>query len=106
MTIHVFEPKHRVFTASDSPELLYWVDSMLLPATTALVIDLSGIAFIDSSGIGALVIAHNRAKRINIKFILCGLSEQVRMSLHLTGLMQVFEAYSTLAECEAALLPA
>lgn len=63
-----------------------------------IVLDVSQVGFIDSSGLGALVrlAAKARAKGGDIK--LCGLHPQARKALEMTNLISVFETYDSIAE--------
>ena len=56
----------------------------------ALEIDLSGVTFIDSSGLGALVRIRNQAERQGATVVLVNLSRSSRRLLELSGLDQVF----------------
>lgn len=60
------------------------------PTPTSIVIDLSKTEFIDSSGLGALVICYRACQAANIAMVLRGVREQVRMVLELTDLEQLF----------------
>jgi anti-sigma B factor antagonist len=60
-----------------------------------LILDLTGIAFIDSSGFGALVTVFNHAKNINAEFHLCGIAEETMELLKVTKLDQVFDIAGT-----------
>ncbi|HIK45176.1 MAG TPA: anti-sigma factor antagonist, partial [Leptolyngbyaceae cyanobacterium M65_K2018_010] len=60
------------------------------PMPEAVVIDLSQTTFIDSSGLGALVICYRTCQQQGISLILRGVQEQVRMVLALTDLDQIF----------------
>ncbi|WP_406195195.1 STAS domain-containing protein [Kitasatospora sp. NBC_01560] len=60
--------------------------------TTALnshrevVLDLSGVEFMDCAGLGALVQAHNQADRVGARLVLRGADRSVVRLLGLTGL--------------------
>lgn len=56
----------------------------------ALVVDLSAVAYIDSSGIASLVEAYQRAKNANLGFTLAGIGDGVMKVLRLARLDQVF----------------
>jgi anti-sigma B factor antagonist len=55
-----------------------------------LYLDLSGVTFIDSSGIGALILARAQAALQDIAFMLEGLPEVVRSTLEIAGLASTF----------------
>jgi anti-anti-sigma factor len=56
----------------------------------SIIIDLSATTFIDSSGLGALVICYRTCQAQGITMVLRGVQEQVRMVLALTDLDQLF----------------
>lgn len=59
-----------------------------------LVLDLAGVPFLDSSGIGLLVSLAARAKAAGRRFCLLDLSTQVRKTLELVQLLAYFEVLS------------
>ncbi len=63
-----------------------------------LVIDLSTVRFIDSSGLGALVSGFKNASARDGSLRLCCLQPQVRSMFELTRLHRVFEIFTTLDE--------
>lgn len=60
------------------------------PVPKSIIIDLSQTEFIDSSGLGALVICYRTCKSKSMDMVLRGVQEQVRMVLALTDLEQLF----------------
>ena len=58
---------------------------MALPGIDALVLDVGGIEFVDSTGLSALLAIRERAKQLGIEFTLARPSEAVRRILALTG---------------------
>lgn len=63
-----------------------------------LVIDLTNVRFIDSSGLGALVSGFKNASARDGSLRLCCLQPQVRSMFELTRLHRVFEIFTTLEE--------
>ena len=51
----------------------------------ALVLDLDGVGFVDSTGLGALLSIKDRATQLGIGFQIASASESVRRVLELTG---------------------
>ncbi len=70
----------------------------LLPRTSHLVLDLSGVEMIDCAGLGKLValVVQSRANGRSIK--LAAPTHRVRNLLEIMRLLSVFEVYSTLDE--------
>ncbi len=56
-----------------------------------VIVDLSGVQYVDSSGIASLVEGLQEAKKIDARFVLAGLNEAPRHVLELTRLLAVFE---------------
>jgi anti-sigma B factor antagonist len=63
-----------------------------------IVLDLSQVAFIDSSGLGALVRLASKARAKGGDLKVCGLQQQARKAMEITNLMSVFETYDSIAE--------
>jgi anti-sigma B factor antagonist len=76
--------------------------SMILPGGGAVVADLSGVTFLDSSGLGVLVQAHRTAVERDTTLVVVA-SPPVRKLLRLTGLDTVLDTYDELSAAEAAL---
>jgi anti-sigma B factor antagonist len=55
----------------------------------SIVVDLAGLSFIDSTGLGALVFGFQRARDEGIAFRLAGPSPSVRQILVVSGLLEV-----------------
>lgn len=64
----------------------------------ALLIDLSGIQIINSSGIGMIVNGFNTFKQNGSDFLLINLHEKVKKLLEITHLDQVFKIFKNLDE--------
>lgn len=73
-----------------------------LKANKNLLIDLSAVTYIDSSGVASLVEGYQTAKKQNQKFGLVGVSKAVLNVLQLARLDKVFPIHGSAAECIAA----
>jgi anti-sigma B factor antagonist len=78
------------------------LNGMILPGGGTVVIDLSGVEFIDSSGLGALVQGNRTAKERATRLILVT-SPPVRRLLQVTALDTVLESVDDLAAAERAI---
>ncbi|MEV7402813.1 STAS domain-containing protein [Streptomyces sp. NPDC091267] len=76
-----------------APELRRAVDRLTLVAGQLLVLDLTGLAFCDSSGISALLAAHNLAKEQNADTALAAVPADVTRILRIVGLDRVFTVH-------------
>ena len=66
-----------------------------------LVIDLSAVPYMDSSGVATLVEAMQIARRIDTKLILCALQAKVRSIFEIARLDMVFAIVDTVEEAKA-----
>ncbi len=64
----------------------------------AVFADLSGVGYIDSSGVASLVEAFQKAKSQNNKFILISVSENARRVLELARLDKVFTICDSISD--------
>jgi anti-sigma B factor antagonist len=63
----------------------------LIPQAKRLILDLSAVGYMDSSGLGAVVSLYVTTKRAGCELQLINLSKRVRELLGLTHLLSVFE---------------
>ena len=73
----------------------------LIHTRQRVVIDLAGVRFIDSSGLGALVSGFKNSVSHRGRLTLSGLQEQVRSMFELTRLHRVFEIHEGLQDALA-----
>lgn len=72
----------------------------------SVLVDLTGLSFIDSTGLGALVAGRNHANAAGATLRLICDSERMLKLLRITGLDAVFDIYASLPEAlSAAVLP-
>lgn len=64
--------------------------SVLDGDVTTLRLDLGGLGFVDSSGLGALVALHHHAESAGARVELAGVSSQVRRLMEITRLDELF----------------
>jgi len=61
-----------------------------------LIVDLTNVDFLDSTGLGALIGAQRRAKEFDGEVRLVVKEGQIVRLLRITGLLKIFAVYSTL----------
>ena len=66
-------------------------NEMYLSRPEVLILDLSGIEFMDSSGLGLLLGRYQRAQDVGCELKLCGCSDRVMRILSLAGADKMFE---------------
>lgn len=74
----------------------------LLTATKQLVLNLSGVSYIDSGGLGTLVGVYSSARAAGADIKLTGLGQRLRDVLAITKLATVFEVYDSEQQAIAA----
>lgn len=68
-----------------------------------LVVDMTGVHFIDSSALGVLIGGVKRLKPLGGKLVLVSVDENVNWIFQITGLNSVFEIYTTRDDALASL---
>jgi anti-sigma B factor antagonist len=89
-----------------APQLRDRVIDLLDDGALAVVVDLNKLSFIDSTGLGALVAALNRANDRNATLLLACSSERILRLFTITGLDQLFTIHPSAADAAAALAAA
>ena len=90
--------------ASNASELKHDI-APVLQSTTKLVLDLSRVRFMDSSGLGAMLSCLRLLSARKGELKLCGMSKQVRGAFELVRLHRIFEIYPSRAEAVLAFQP-
>jgi anti-sigma B factor antagonist len=81
-----------------APELRTNLVKHFEKGTARFILDLTDLAFVDSSGIGVLVSFVSMAKkREGAKVVICGLNEQIRNIFEVTRLLSVFNISATIS---------
>ncbi len=78
------------------------VDRLLAERSRKVLINLSDVAFVDSSGIGELVASKKVADQLGTTLKLMQLPERVKHTLKLSLILPLFETYSSEEEALAA----
>ena len=79
--------------AHNSKELKDFLLELMEKGSKKLILDLSEVRFVDSSGLGALLSGHKNAGLREGRFALVGVQPRVQSMFELTRLTRVFEIY-------------
>jgi len=71
--------------------------------SSALIVDFSGVPFIDSAGLGALVGVSVSTKKANRKVAYAAMNKQAKALVEMTHVNQLFQTYDTVKDAEAAI---
>jgi anti-sigma B factor antagonist len=77
--------------------------TMRAEESPALIVDFSGVPYIDSAGLGSLVGAHVSAQRAHRKFALTAMNERVKALLSMTQVARLLLPYETIEDAERAM---
>ncbi len=88
--------------ADDAPAVRTLLAEQVLSGSGSLVVDLSGLTFIDSAGLAALIAAHKGTRSAGTSLVLAGLSAPVAKIMSVTGLDGVLTVAPTVEAALAA----
>ncbi len=91
----VFVVAQGELTLRESPEFHTSLIALCNKAPRRMIINLEGVPFIDSSGVGTLTDIFRRMKRNQGHLGLVGLNKMVRSVFEITKLDQLFSIYDT-----------
>lgn len=81
--------------AADAPEARENLKAIVEAGSGKLIVDLSGVTFIDSSGLSVLISAFKLIRAKGGRMPLSGISKNVQTLLELTRLSEIFEMFAT-----------
>jgi len=83
--------------------LFEFQDTVRADTSRALLLDLSGVPYVDSAGIGVLVGAYVSRQRNGRILALVGVTDRVRTTLNVTQVEKLFQFYGSISEAQSAL---
>ena len=89
--------------AAVAPEAREEIKELLQSGRARMIIDLTRVRFIDSSGLSVLVTAHKAVASANGEVVLLGPTPEVRSLLELTRLHRLFRVFETVESAVAGL---
>ena len=89
-SISVFKPEGSIDTAGGA-QIRQDVSDRLEAGVETILIDLTNISFMDSSGLGAMVVTLQRVRSKGAKLYLCSVNDQLKIILELTKMDKVFD---------------
>ena len=78
-------------------------DALLTPGARFIILDLSGVEFIDSSALAVIVRGMKRCRERNGELLLCGLRQPVHIIFELARMDRAFRIFEDEAGAQAAL---
>ncbi|MDB9303412.1 STAS domain-containing protein [Nodularia spumigena CS-591/12] len=95
-----------IVNTTSTEELRQHITDLLESDAKIVLVDCQDVSFMDSSALGALVLAFKTLRAAETRLVLCSINEQVRILLELTGMDKVFEIFANQDEFNQALLSA
>lgn len=89
------------FDAFEVPQLIQWYEENINPLQHNVVINMSGVEFIDSSGLSALVKGLKRCREHHGELHISNLQQAVGIIFELTRLDKAFRLFGTESEAIA-----
>jgi anti-anti-sigma factor len=77
---------------ASAPELLATLRTAEVPRGGTLLLDLAGVTFMDSTGIGALIEAHQQREATGVALSLVEVPPLIGKMLHITGVDEYLDA--------------
>ncbi|WP_013323554.1 STAS domain-containing protein [Gloeothece verrucosa] len=93
-----------ILDATQAPDFRQEISQLVKEKIDIIVIDFRDVTFMDSSGLGALVLSLRTAHSAGSKLFLCSINEQIQMLFKLTSMDRVFEIFSSREELEQKIL--
>jgi anti-sigma B factor antagonist len=99
--ITIVSPTGRIVFGEEATHLRDTL-KQLLRSSRQIVLNLSGVSYIDSGGLGTLVGVYSTARSAGADIKLTGLGQRIRDVLQVTKLVTVFEVYDSEQQAIAA----
>ncbi len=96
--VAVLEPKGKIMGGSDSTLMHEKLHEHIENGVKNVVIDLSGVDWVNSTGLGILIAGLSTMKNNNGRLKLANVTEKIQSLLTITKLVTVFESHETVAE--------
>ena len=96
--IAVIEMTGRITMGSDSQKIEWGLAELLKDNQKKVIFDLTEVTFLDSSGIGILVMCHAKLKKVGGSLRIAGARGMVEETLELTSVNKIVHLYPTVAE--------
>jgi anti-sigma B factor antagonist len=100
--ITVIEPKGKITIGEGDVLLREEITKLLGEEKKSLVLDLGGISYMDSAGVGELVSVYTSVKNRGGELKLSCLTKKIKDLLQITQLMTIFDTYETTQEAVSA----
>ena len=98
-TIKIITPEG-ILDGTKAADFRSQIDLSVSEGVEIILVDFKDVTFMDSSGLGALVLALKTVRGAGSKMFLCSINEQIKMLFELTSMDRVFQIYTDRKEFE------
>jgi anti-sigma B factor antagonist len=96
--VALLEMKGRIVQGSDSMRVEWTVADLLKENQKKVILDLSGVSVVDSTGVGILVMCYAKMKKAGGSLRIAGVSGMVEETLKITSVDRLIDLYPTIVE--------
>jgi anti-sigma B factor antagonist len=96
--IAVMELHGRITMGSDSQKIEWGVAELIKERQTKVIFDLSDVGYLDSSGVGILMVCHAKLKKAGGALHIAGAQGLVEDALAMTSVNKIVPLYSTTSQ--------
>ncbi len=90
--VRILEPKG-ILDGTKASDFREDIERSIANGVQIILIDFKDVTFMDSSGLGTLVLSLKTVRNAGIKMFICSINEQVTMLFELTSMDRVFEIF-------------
>lgn len=90
--VKVLQPKG-ILDGTQATEFRQEIGKLVDAGATTILIDFKDVTFMDSSGLGALVLALKTVRAAKGNLMVCSINEQIKILFELTSMDRIFEIF-------------
>ncbi|MDX2217196.1 MAG: STAS domain-containing protein [Oculatellaceae cyanobacterium bins.114] len=87
-----------ILDSTQTKKLRSEIDTILQAGIHIILMDLENVTFMDSSGLGALVVNLKAVRTAGGKLYICSMNGQIQILFELTGMDKVFKIFANQSE--------
>ena len=99
--VGILAMKGKLMGPPDTDELNDEVKSLLGEGAKYIVLDMGGVSWLNSMGVGAIMRSYTTVKSLNSELCLARLTEKAHSLFVITQLIKIFKVYDTVDEAKA-----
>ncbi|MDJ0796651.1 MAG: STAS domain-containing protein [Calothrix sp. MO_167.B12] len=84
--------------ATTSQELRSQITELIKNGVKIILVDFQDVTFMDSSGLGALVLSFKASRAVDSQLLMCSVNQQIKILFDLTGMDKVFTIFANQEE--------